>query len=255
MAEQETLPVAPATEEAPPTPAAEAPKAAKAKASKDSAGSKLSLGEKLLKIAEEMPDIQKTGHNDKQDYDFVEQQAIMHAVRPLLLKYGVMVIPSVVDHKLHNKQGFDAKAGQEVAKGVKVVVKMNFRFCNIADPEDILDIPWTSEGDDYGDKGTNKATTIAQKNMYIRLFNIADIDPDAETPEGGSVAAPGKVITSQKEAMIYRMLKRLGISVETYEKDVIKKAVGKLTNEEGDTAIAKMQAAIERQLASEAEVQ
>lgn len=212
----------------------------------------LNLGQKLIKIAEEMPDIQKTGKNEVQNYEFVEQQTIMHAVRPLLLKYGVIVVPTVLDHKVHNKQGFDPKAGQEVAKGVKIIVKMNFRFSDTDNPQDTLDIPWIGEGDDWGDKGTNKATTIAQKNMYIRLFNIADVDPDAESPAGGSVAA-AKVITPQKESMIYRMLKHLDVTVEKYEAELIKKPITKLTNEEADAAIAKMQALIERRLASEAQ--
>lgn len=214
---------------------------------------KMSLVEKVLRIGEDMPEITKTGHNDKQDYDFVEQQTIMNAVRPLLQRYRVIVVPRVVDHKLHNKQGFDTKAGQEVAKGVKVVVSMTFTFINVDDPDDKLEVPWTAEGDDWGDKGTNKATTIGQKNVYIRTFNIADTDPDAEMPEGGSVAAPAKTITPQKESTIYRMLKRLGKTVEEYEA-ALKKPVAKMTNQEADDAIAKMQAAIERMLASESEV-
>lgn len=211
---------------------------------------KLTLIEKLLHIEQEMPDIEKTGHNENQNYDFVEQKTIMNAVRPLLQSYGVLVIPRVTGHTLQNKQGWNIKANATTEMGVKAVVSMVFTFVNVHKPDDKLDIPWTAEGDDYGDKGTNKATTIAQKNMYIRLFNIADSDPDADTPAGGSVAAPAKTITAQKETMIYRMLKAVDLTVESYEAG-LKKPVTKMTNEEADQAILKFQAAIERKRASE----
>lgn len=213
----------------------------------------LMLTEKLLEIEKEMPEITKTGHNENQNYDFVEQQTIMNTVRPLLQKYGVLVIPRVVDHSVSNKQGWNIKANAVTETGVKVVVKMVFQFINVHGDDDTLDIPWTAEGDDWGDKGTNKATTIAQKNMYIRLFNIADTDPDAETPAGGSVATPTKSITPQKQTMIYTMLEALGVTVEAYEVG-LKKSVEKLTNEEADQAIAAMQAAIMRKRVSETAV-
>lgn len=213
----------------------------------------MSLVERLLHIEEDMPEIPKTGHNEKGEYHFREAEQVVRAVRLLQNYYHVKVIPNVTDHKLHNKQGYSDKAGTEVARGVKAIVHMSFQFVNVDSPEDILNINWTAEGDDWGDKGTNKATTIAQKNMYLKLYNIGDEDPDAEVPEGGSIAAPSKLITSQKETNLYRMIRRLGMTVEEYEK-ALKKTVAKMTNEEADSAIAKFQAAIERQLSSESEV-
>lgn len=215
----------------------------------------MSLVQKLIKIELDMPEIQKTGQNkDKSgnvQYEFVEQQTIMHAVRPLLLKYGVLVIPRVDDHKLHNKQGIDSRTGNEVSKGVKVVAKMTFTFINAHQPDDRLDIPWTAEGDDYGDKGTNKATTIAQKNMYIRLFNIADTDPDQTSPAEGGLEAPEKPATADKHTVVYTMLKRLKISPADFEAKQ-KKPVEKMTNAEVAEAVTRMEAVIARLNAQEA---
>lgn len=221
----------------------------------DEAIQEMTLAEKLLRIEAEMPEIQKTGQNvdkaGKVQYEFVEQQTIMHAVRPLLIKYGILVIPRVIEHKLHNKQGFDTRANAEVGKGVKVVASMEFVFINTHDREDILTIPWTAEGDDYGDKGTNKATTIAQKNMYIRLFNIADTDPDATSPAEASIASPDKPAPVDKHTIIFTMLKRLKMSPEEFEKG-LKKPIEKMTNAEADDSIARMEAVIARQNAQEA---
>lgn len=217
---------------------------------------KMSLTERLLMIESEIKDIKRTGQNINEKtgevrYTFVEQQTVMNTVRPLLTKYRVIVRPQVIDHKLINRTGYDERAAAEVSRGVKVVVKMTFTFINVDKPTETEDIQWFAEGDDWGDKGTNKATTIAQKNMYIRRFNIADDDPDAVTPERAGVVTPTKTVSPDKVTIINTMLRRLKQSPADFEKR-LGKDIEKMTNAEADDAIARMEAVISRKLAEEA---
>lgn len=58
-------------------------------------------------------------------------------------------------------------------------------------------MPWTGEALDYGDKATNKAATSAQKYYLMRQFNISEKgeDPDADSPDKGTVNGPKPQVT------------------------------------------------------------
>lgn len=130
----------------------------------------LNIHQRVLKITEDMNAIEKTGRNDLQKYNFIEQAAVVAELRPRMARWGVIVIQSVKEHEIIKKE-----------KGSKVVVTYNFDVINADKPEDRFSCEWVGEGDDSLDKGTNKAATAAEKYFLMKLFKISDKnDPDAE---------------------------------------------------------------------------
>lgn len=204
---------------------------------------KLNIYQKVNHIASEIGAIEKSGRNDFNHYNFIEQAVVVATIKPLLLKYGVAIIPSVSDQKLIEKE-----------KGSKILVGTSYTVINTDDPEDRFVADWAGEGDDTLDKGTNKALTASQKYFYMKLFNISDKeDPDAESNDIGKVkkeqpkaveaavkttAAPAKSnftsagITEYQYSQILALSSQLGKKVNAEELKMLSaQEAGKLYNE------------------------
>lgn len=133
------------------------------------------LAQRLLAVEGEMKALQKEGNNTAQKYRFISHEQITNELRPLFVKHGVFILPSVVGHSITPYQ---------TAKGARMnlaVTKLEFTIVNADNPEDKYVVNWVGEGSDSGDKGTNKSVTAAGKYFYMKLFDIAeDLDPDAD---------------------------------------------------------------------------
>lgn len=133
------------------------------------------LAQRLLAIESEMKALQKEGNNTQQHYKFISHEQITNELRPLFVKHGVFILPSIVGHSITPYQ---------TAKGARMnlaVSKLQFTIINTDKPEEKYVVEWIGEGSDSGDKGTNKSVTAAGKYFYMKLFDIAeDLDPDAD---------------------------------------------------------------------------
>lgn len=139
-----------------------------------------SLAAKLAKIGKEIGALEKSGHNDLQRYDYIEYGVVAGRIRELLDKYGVAIIPEVVDYER------DEVTNSKGGKGYHYVLNMHFTIVNADDHEDTQEANWLGEGIDYGDKGVNKAETAGVKYFLMRLFNVSEKgekDADADSPE------------------------------------------------------------------------
>lgn len=131
----------------------------------------LNIYQRINKVICEVQAIEKTGRNSQQNYSFIEQAAVVSALRPRLVAWDILIKQSVKNHELIAK-----------AKGSKAVVTYQFEVINTNDPDDKFVDEWVGEGDDSLDKGTSKASTSAEKYYLMKLFKISDRnDPDAES--------------------------------------------------------------------------
>ena len=145
----------------------------------------MNIYEKINAIASEIGKIEKTGRNQNQGYNFIEQAVVVSTIKPLLEQYGITIIPSVREYKLIEKE-----------KGFKLIIDTLYKVVNTDKPDECIEIAWVGEGDDTLDKGMNKALTASQKYFYMKLFNISDKDdPDAEGKDTGKIkkAEPKKI--------------------------------------------------------------
>lgn len=126
------------------------------------------LALKLVAIMEQAHNIPKTGYNAFHKYKYVKEQDVADFIRTELVKFGVMIIPSVktVNAVPHNQE--------------LTIVTLDYRIIDTESGEDIT-LTWAGAGQDKGDKGLYKAFTGAHKYLYMKLFNIGtDDDPENE---------------------------------------------------------------------------
>lgn len=77
------------------------------------------IGEKIIKIMEEIKPIEKTEVDEEKNYKFARADEIIAMVNPLLVKYKVIIIPS--------------KVTNFVPQGNKVLLTMKYQFIDIED--------------------------------------------------------------------------------------------------------------------------
>lgn len=129
----------------------------------------LSLKQRLAAIRHECADIRKDtikmGSFDIKGHTF---EAVLSEVRPLLLKHGVDVTPS-----LHERS----------YTGNRCDVLIDFTFERTDDSEETRTIRWGGAGTDNGDKAFAKAGTNCVKEMLKKRFLITDREDAKEAEE------------------------------------------------------------------------
>lgn len=173
----------------------------------------LNLYQKLAKITGEIGVIAKDGNNQQQKYKYIEYETIAGKFRELFSKYGVVLIPSMVEQE---RSAITTSRG---SSGVSTVCHFEFTVVNADKPDDRFVVKWQGEAADYGDKATNKAATAAVKYYLMRQFNISskgDEDPDSQTPE---VTAKQQKPVMASVRQIVAVSKRLAAKGVTSDED------------------------------------
>jgi hypothetical protein len=150
------------------------------------------IHERMVAILAALPAIGKDSRNEQQRFMYRGFDDVMAALNPLLAKHGVFVVPDVIDRV----------PAQRATKSGNVMFEVNLhvRFTFYGAGGDSLTASAWGEGTDSGDKSTNKAMTMAFKNVLNQSFAIStreDIDADAHTPEE-SVSNPVPAAAEQK---------------------------------------------------------
>jgi hypothetical protein len=128
----------------------------------------LNLWQKLAAISKEVGHIDKTGKNSHFNYAFMEHSQIVAALRPIMDEYGVTVDLEAMDATFMD------------GKSTRVLLHMKYTVTNADKPEETFSRLWVSEAMDQQDKGINKALTAAEKNIFMKLFHISDVDLEAD---------------------------------------------------------------------------
>lgn len=157
-------------------------------------GRDLNLYQKLAAITGDVGAIAKDGNNSQQNFKFIEYAAVAGRLRELFAKYGVVIVPRMVQQskQLRSVNG----------KAVSVLIDFTYTVVNADSPDDKFTVTWTGEAIDYGDKATNKAATSALKYYLMRQLNISEKgdDPDAESPQVVAPAAPRRQPAPKKSS-------------------------------------------------------
>lgn len=141
---------------------------------------RLNIYQKILNIMGELRYIQK-GKKEAiigpQQYRFVSHDQVTAAVHPLLVKYRVVVVPSVEEIKQDTN---------------RTAVKLTVDFVNADHPADYLTTHYYGYGIDGGDKGPGKAISYAYKYALLKTFCLeTGDDPDKDQ---NSVHEPEKCL-------------------------------------------------------------
>lgn len=134
--------------------------------------------QRMIAILAELPAIGKDSRNEQQGFMFRSHDAVLNALNPLMAKWGVFVVPNVLERVT------DKRATARGGTMYEVNLHVQFTFYG-PDGDSIVASAW-GEGTDSGDKSTNKAMTMAFKNVLAQAFAVSTaetIDTDARTDE------------------------------------------------------------------------
>jgi hypothetical protein len=136
--------------------------------------SKLNVYQRIHAVMNEIGTIEKRGRNDFHKYDYATEADYVHALRPLLQKHGLVVIPRILSSEL----------GAADEKGnILTSIRVKFTLVNIDNPSEIAECVVIGQGQDKGDKGSYKAMTGAKKYWAALTFMVATGD-DPENNDG-----------------------------------------------------------------------
>lgn len=139
----------------------------------------------LAAITAEVGSIGKTKKNEQQGFKFRGVDDLMNVLHPLFAKYGVIVIPEVLE---------STREERITAKGtalISSILRVKYHFTAI-DGSEICAIV-VGEGMDTADKASNKALAVAYKYACFQVFcipteEVAKADPDNYTPDSSTSA-------------------------------------------------------------------
>lgn len=183
----------------------------------------LNLYQKLAKITGEIGVIAKDGNNQQQKYKYIEYETIAGKFRELFSKYGVVLIPSMVEQE---RSAITTSRG---SSGVSTVCHFEFTVVNADKPDDRFVVKWQGEAADYGDKATNKAATAAVKYYLMRQFNISskgDEDPDSQTPEVTAKQQKPVMASVRQIVAVSKRLAAKGVTSDKDRKAILGAAIG-----------------------------
>lgn len=138
----------------------------------------MTIHQRMAAILGELPPIGKGQFNEQQRFHFRGHDDVLNALNPLLAKHGVFVLPTVLERVTDQRT---------TAKGsimFEVNLHVAYQFFGI-EGDSVTASAW-GEGTDMGDKATNKAMTMAFKNVLNQAFAISTaetVDTDGHTPE------------------------------------------------------------------------
>lgn len=140
---------------------------------------------KLAAIVKEVGWIEKRGHNDFHDYDYVTESDVVEALRGHLANAGIVCAPLV-----------EVVRTERLDKGIIATIEASYIF---SDGEETVTVRVGGMGYDIpGDKAIYKAMTGAEKYALKQLFLIPTGD-DPERDERGSGRSGHKRDDVQRE--------------------------------------------------------
>lgn len=160
-------------------------------------------------------------------YKAVAEADVLRAVKPLEEKHGIYSFPfdrEIIESGTLESTDFNGNVKKQLYERIKVV----YRFINIENPAEFVDITSYGDGIDSGDKSVGKAMTYADKYALLKAYKIVTgDDPDQEGSGDLNSANVAPVLDNKlltEAAQLNIDLNKVAV--------YLKKNVSALTNEE-----------------------
>lgn len=132
----------------------------------------MNVHQRMHGVMAEAGSISKKGFNDHHKYAFAKESQFVEAIKPLLVKYRLVIIPEIAS-LMHAPE-----------KPTLVDIKMIYTIVNVDNPSDKVVASMGGQGQDNGDKAVFKAITGTKKYFYAVTFAIpTGDDPEDDSPE------------------------------------------------------------------------
>ena len=146
----------------------------------------MNLYQRMLAVQIELKTVAKNltvSTGTKSSYKAVGEKDILDAVVPLEAKFGIYSYPvdrEIIDSGDYEKEG--SNGYKSLARYLRI--RTIYRFVNVDNPEEHLDILSYADGLDTGDKATGKAMTYCDKYALMKAYKIrTGEDPDQYASE------------------------------------------------------------------------
>ncbi len=153
----------------------------------------------------------KVGEGTKGEYKAVSEADVLNAVKPIEVEVGIYSYP--VDRKLLKEERVTFKNKYGDIENFVIKLETTYRFVNIDNPDEFIDIKTYGDGVDSQDKAPGKAMTYADKYALLKAYKIGTGD-DPDKNKSNKMSAD-----TQKLILIYmdRMNKLVAETNTDYE--------------------------------------
>lgn len=202
--------------------------------------SKPNIYERLGAITAELSTVAKNlevsvGKGGK--YKAVGEADVLRAVKPLEEKHRVYSYP--VSREIIESGTIESGDGNYVKKQLFERIKVVYRFVNLDNTAEYVDITSYGDGIDSGDKSVGKAMTYADKYALLKAYKIVTgDDPD----QNASEELKGTSVEKKLDEALLRKCIELNIDLEKVA-IYYKKPMKDLTNEDLQKAIGQKERA------------
>lgn len=199
---------------------------------------KLNVYQRLLLIQNELTNVAKnlSVGVGKSSYKAVGEADVLKAVKPLEAKYGVYSYPSsrrIVESAVLENEQTDYNNNKVIKKSFFERIETVYRFVNVDNPSEYIEITSYGDGIDTGDKSVGKACTYADKYALLKAYKIiTGDDPDQDESQSYTGFKKGSI-----DPLLIRRCNELGIELENVAR-YLKKGVNDLTNDDVRYCIA-----------------
>ena len=138
----------------------------------------------------------------RNSYKAVSERDVIDAVKKVEAKHGIFSFPvgrRIVQSEILESEGFDGKKKTTFF----IRLEVDYRFVNVDDPKDYIEISSYGDGMDSGDKGPGKAMTYADKYALMKAYKISTgDDPDQQASIDANYTrrnAPNRADTTKPE--------------------------------------------------------
>lgn len=199
---------------------------------------KLNVYQRLLHIENDLMYVAKnlSVGVGKSSYKAVGEADVLKAVKPLEAKYGVYSYPSsrrIVESAVLENEATDYNNNKVIKKSFFERIETVYRFVNVDNPSEYIEITSYGDGIDTGDKSVGKACTYADKYALLKAYKIiTGDDPDQDESQSYTGFKKGSI-----DPLLIRRCNELGIELENVAR-YYKKGVSDLTNDDVRYCIA-----------------
>lgn len=150
----------------------------------------MNIYEKMMNITAEVGTVAKNLEvqvNSKSKYKAVSEADVIRAIKPLLIKYRVYAWPvqvNITDEKVLTSTYTDRDGVANTRNSFFLRMESIYRFINVDNPAEFIDVKGIGDGIDTGDKAPGKGSTYAGKYSLLKAFMVATgDDPDQEASQ------------------------------------------------------------------------
>lgn len=184
----------------------------------------------------------------KNQYKAVGEADVLRAVKPLEEKYGVYSYPyarKIVESGTIENETVDYTTKEKIIKKQLFErIETIYRFVNIENPTEYIDITTYGDGVDAQDKSVGKAMTYGDKYALLKAYKIVTGDDPDQNPSGDLKGAQIKKTLLSPEIMAECAALNVDLAnIAAY----LKKSVADLTESEVKACLERKKMAVAKQ--------